>query len=68
MQKLLWMLLRNIKFNIMKEEFYNYIQNLQLSITKELEKIDGKSKFSNIKWERVGGGGGLTKIIENDCF
>tara|TARA_X000000950_G_scaffold132035_1_gene164583 strand:- start:1063 stop:1992 length:930 start_codon:yes stop_codon:yes gene_type:complete len=63
------MLLRNIKSNLMKEEFYKYIQNLQLSITKQLEKIDGKSKFSNIKWERVGGGGGLTKIIENgDVF
>ena len=24
---------------IMKEEFYNYIQNLQLSITRELEKV-----------------------------
>ena len=49
----------------MKEEFYNYIQNLQLSITRELEKADGKSKFSNINWQRVGGGGGVTKIIEN---
>ena len=53
----------------MKEEFYNYIQNLQLSITRELEKVDGKSKFSNIKWNRKGGGGGVTKIIQNgDIF
>ena len=49
----------------MKEEFYNYVQNLQLSITRELEKADGKSRFSNIKWQREGGGGGVTKIIEN---
>ena len=53
----------------MKEKFYNYIQNLQLSITREIEKVDGKSKFSNIKWQREGGGGGVTKIIENgDVF
>ena len=53
----------------MKEKFQNYIQNLQLSITSELEKVDGKSKFSNIKWQRKGGGGGVTKIIENgDVF
>ena len=53
----------------MKEQFQNYIQNLQLLITSELEKVDGKSKFSNIKWQREGGGGGITKIIENgDVF
>ena len=53
----------------MKEQFQNYIQNLQLSITSELEKVDGKSKFSNIKWQRKGGGGGVTKIIGNgDVF
>ena len=53
----------------MKEKFYNYIQNLQLSITRELEKVDGKSKFTNIKWKREEGGGGITKIIQNvDVF
>ena len=53
----------------MKEQFQNFIQNLQLSITSEIEKVDGKSKFSNIKWQREGGGGGVTKIIENgDVF
>ena len=45
----------------MKEKFYNYIQNLQLSITREIEKVDGKSKFGNIKWQREGGGGGTGK-------
>jgi len=49
----------------MKEQFQNYIQKLQLLIASELEKVDGKSKFSNIKWKREGGGGGVTKIIEN---
>ena len=53
----------------MKEQFQNYIQKLQLLIASELEKVDGKSKFSNIKWKREGGGGGVTKIIENgDVF
>ena len=53
----------------MKKQFQNYIQKLQLLIASELEKADGKSKFSNIKWKREGGGGGVTKIIENgDVF
>ena len=52
----------------MKEEFYNYIQNLQLSITRELEKADGKSKFSNINWQRVGGGGGVLKLLKMVMF
>ena len=31
----------------MKRKFYNYLQNLQDSITSKIEKIDGKSTFKD---------------------
>lgn len=49
----------------MKEKFYAYIQNLQDTITSELEKVDGFSKFREDIWERPEGGGGRTRVIEN---
>ena len=53
----------------MKDTFFNYIQNLQLTITEKLEEVDGKAKFRKDEWTREGGGGGLTMVIENgDIF
>lgn len=53
----------------MKDKFYQYIENLQNEITSGLEKIDGKAKFKEDPWERDGGGGGKTRVIENgDVF
>lgn len=49
----------------MKEKFYQYIQNLQDQITSALEEIDGTAKFKQDLWERPGGGGGRTRVIEN---
>lgn len=49
----------------MKESFYEYIQNLQDTITQALEAIDGKARFREDLWERPEGGGGRTRIIEN---
>ena len=49
----------------MKEKFYNYIQQLQETITSGLEEIDGKAKFREDIWEREEGGGGRTRVIEN---
>ena len=48
----------------MKEKFYNHIVQLQETICKELEKIDGRGKFLEDKWVREEGGGGTTKILE----
>ncbi len=48
-----------------KDKFYQYIQNLQDSITTKLEAIDGVSKFHEDLWERAEGGGGRTRVIEN---
>lgn len=49
----------------MKDKFYQYIQNLQDTITSKLEAIDGKAKFHEDLWKRAEGGGGRTRIIEN---
>lgn len=49
----------------MKDKFYNYIQELQDTITKALEEVDGKAKFQEDIWDRPEGGGGRTRVIEN---
>ncbi len=49
----------------MKDQFYKYIENLQDTITQELEKVDGKAKFQEDLWKRPEGGGGRTRVIEN---
>lgn len=49
----------------MKNKFYQYIQNLQNQICKGLEDIDGVAKFREDVWERLEGGGGRTRVIEN---
>ncbi|MDT0538829.1 oxygen-dependent coproporphyrinogen oxidase [Croceitalea sp. P059] len=49
----------------MKDEFYQYIQNLQESITSKLEEVDGSATFVEDIWERPEGGGGRTRVIEN---
>lgn len=53
----------------MKNIFYQYIQQLQDTITSKLEEIDGKATFQQDLWERPEGGGGRTRVIENgDVF
>jgi len=49
----------------MKDKFYTYLQNLQDTITSNLEKIDGQAQFREDLWERPEGGGGRTRVIEN---
>ena len=49
----------------MKDKFYAYIEKLQDTITSKLEEIDGGVKFKEDKWERLEGGGGRTRVIEN---
>ena len=49
----------------MKNKFYQYIQDLQDSITSKLETVDGKAKFQEDEWKRPEGGGGRTRVIEN---
>ncbi|MDB4059204.1 oxygen-dependent coproporphyrinogen oxidase [bacterium] len=49
----------------MKTKFYNHIVQLQKTICDEFEQIDEKARFFEDKWTRDGGGGGITKIIED---
>ncbi len=49
----------------MKDQFYNYIQNLQNTICNRLEEVDGQAKFREDIWDRPEGGGGRTRVIEN---
>ena len=50
---------------IMKDKFYQYIQDLQDTITLKLEAIDTLATFKEDLWERPEGGGGRTRVIEN---
>jgi coproporphyrinogen III oxidase len=50
---------------ITKEQIAIDYQEIQDEICRSLENIDGKSKFEEEKWERDGGGGGRTRVIQN---
>lgn len=49
----------------MKDKFFNYIHELQDTITSKLEAIDGKATFQEDIWKRPEGGGGRTRLIQN---
>ncbi len=48
----------------LREQFSDYINDLQFEICTVLEKEDGMKRFRADRWERDGGGGGNTKVIE----
>jgi coproporphyrinogen III oxidase len=48
-----------------KEHIAASYQKIQDEITKALEELDGGAKFEEEIWEREGGGGGRTRIIQN---
>jgi coproporphyrinogen III oxidase len=48
-----------------KQNWINYIYDLQNRICTALEEADGKAKFIEDKWERPEGGGGKTRVIAN---
>jgi coproporphyrinogen III oxidase/REP element-mobilizing transposase RayT len=50
---------------VVKDKFFNYIQDLQDTIASNLEAIDGKAKFQEDNWKRPEGGGGRTRVIED---
>src|SRR5690606_6085006 len=50
---------------INKEQIAASYQQIQDSICKSLEDVDGKGVFEEEIWERKGGGGGRTRIIRN---
>ncbi|SMO45331.1 oxygen-dependent coproporphyrinogen oxidase [Solitalea koreensis] len=50
---------------ITKEEITDWLRALQDDICTTLEKTDGKGMFEEEVWEREGGGGGRTRILQN---
>lgn len=48
-----------------KEQVAADYQQIQDEICAALEQVDGIAKFEQEKWEREGGGGGRTRIIQN---
>lgn len=51
--------------SVQKEEIIDWFKSLQDSICMALEQEDGKGKFQEDFWERPGGGGGRTRIIQH---
>jgi len=50
---------------ITKEEIAAQYQQIQNEICTGLESLDGKAKFEEELWQREGGGGGKTRVIQN---
>src|SRR5690606_3857550 len=51
--------------SLTKEFIAETYQSIQDEITGGLEDLDGKATFQEELWERDGGGGGRTRIIQN---
>jgi coproporphyrinogen III oxidase len=49
----------------LRNEAESYFKYLQDEITSALELLDGTSTFREDSWERPGGGGGRTRVLEN---
>ena len=47
-----------------QDQIAAWFRQLQLHICAELEQEDGLAKFVEDRWERDGGGGGLTRVIQ----
>lgn len=50
---------------ITKEQIATDYQQIQDEICQSLEALDGSAKFEEEIWERDGGGGGRTRVIQN---
>ena len=48
-----------------KTKFTYHIQQLQNEICDAFELVDGLAMFKEDNWERPGGGGGRSRVIEN---
>lgn len=54
-----------LKKHMRKEDIAQAYSQIQHEITTTLEAVDGGAKFEEELWEREGGGGGRTRIIQN---
>ncbi|TAE17552.1 MAG: oxygen-dependent coproporphyrinogen oxidase [Bacteroidetes bacterium] len=48
-----------------RNEVTQFFQNLQMEICQSLEEADGKATFQADEWQREGGGGGVSRILQN---
>lgn len=48
-----------------KDKFVQFVYRTQNGICSELEQCDGKAFFKKEEWQRQGGGGGITMVMEN---
>lgn len=49
----------------MQEDFSNWIHEIQDKICRKVEETDGNGFFFEDRWTREGGGGGITRVIQN---
>ena len=49
----------------MAHRMQRFVEALQIRITKKLEALDDSTSFRLDEWDRKGGGGGLTAVIED---
>jgi len=50
---------------VLRERARDFFAGLQDQICAELERLDGKASFREDLWQREGGGGGRTRVIED---
>jgi coproporphyrinogen III oxidase len=48
-----------------RDEIAHWFRSLQLEISDAIEAADGEARFKEESWERPGGGGGHTRVIQN---
>lgn len=53
---------------INKEIIAKWFSTLQDAICHQLEQVDGKGTFQEDKWERKGGGGGVSRVLTNGAI
>ncbi len=52
----------------MRERAQEFFSQLQSRLCDSFEKADGAARFVEDRWEREGGGGGCTRVIENGAL
>jgi len=58
------MAVKSVTYSL-KDRWIRYIHDLQNAICEGFETADGKAVFVSDKWQREGGGGGDTRVIDN---
>ena len=53
-----------VRESVQKEEIIEYFKSLQDSICNSLQEADGGGEFKEDVWDRPGGGGGRSRVIE----